>query len=599
MKYFFINLLLLTQSIFCFKKEEPQFIKPTSQFFRITGFINDIHNYSSYFSIEINAKIRNIFSIESTHVHLARFNIYDLEIDKKSGFFYKKITKKIKLIKTQEEEEEEYIKLTDAYEPEKNFLDVLSKRAGPYLIENIVFHLKNMPKKNEIIINIKSRFFIPPFLFQINKEKKMKIDDFDSAFEEKLSILCIINADDSKKFRDYTCITYITNLKNTSFSDKGYVCRCSDAINSNYSIFEKMDSNHDKLLNEEKNKFRNIFEVSNIDNNFEQPYFLHATNEIFYLESNNKKNVDLKLMLSNKHKKILLFLVNKNFSENLLCSVDINQNISTHPSNCVLKRNPNNYIHIMIDITKLKRNFIIKVVYLNIYDQYFQIYKTFITRIFKQLREPRSLQFFPEDCHYIPNFLKQNYDQHLRSINNSLSIEINGKHVINVYVNSNFENATNDIFNTPSYLANYLCGDINKTGKIDFSKIINAKVLYKTLEKEKKMENESEEMTFKSFLLFEFSNISKVKFNYINNSMRNDYSLYTEKSNNGHLWKKFLNIKEDNYNQEFTELETDVGVWIWIWSILALWMLLCFFSLPVKHIFLTKYIYKIFKDKNK
>uniref|UniRef100_A0A0K0DVQ9 EGF-like domain-containing protein n=1 Tax=Strongyloides stercoralis TaxID=6248 RepID=A0A0K0DVQ9_STRER len=590
MKYFFVNFLLLFQFIFCIKEEHPKLNKQTFQSLTISGYLN---GNASELSIEIYAKIRNVFSIESKNVHLTSFNISDMTKVNNIQTFIKKNINKIKLINPKPEEKD-FIKFTNIHVLQKGFHKVLSHNGGPYLIENVVFYLKNinLNNDNEVVINIESSFIIPPFLFQIIK-KKAEIDktNSDKYFNDKISILCYIKSSESKIYETYVCITYITKLKMPTKYGNGYLCRCSNYYKlSPIKIFEKLDSNYNKLLEKEKKKFQSVFNISQVEDVFKPPHFLSTTNEIFHLDGNKKKYIDLKLILNNKYREIFIFIVSKKFSNHLLCSINVINSSNNTSKNCILNKNSQDYIYIKINVTNLEQNLGIKIVYSYTKNQYFQTYKTFITRVFKHLKESRSLHFFYDDCHNIPLFLKKNYDQHLKGINSSLKIEMNGKRIINIYTNSSFKNIIDKKLNVPSQIANILCESIDETKKNYLMKIINTKVIYRIFE------NGKDGIPFKSYLMFEFNNISKIKFNSFKTRKGNDYYLVKEKKDNFRLWKKYLNLDEDAFEEEFVELEENVGVWIWVWSILAIWMLLSFFCLPFKEIFITKYILKILNE---
>uniref|UniRef100_A0A0N5B887 EGF-like domain-containing protein n=1 Tax=Strongyloides papillosus TaxID=174720 RepID=A0A0N5B887_STREA len=587
MKYLFIHFILIIQLIAHVQGDSKKIHKQNLQSLSIYGYINGFGKDKKDVSIEIYAKVRNVFSTESKDVKLALFNVSDFEDPNSKSTFKMKNIKKIELL-NQNSEETTFIHLTDVYVQEKNIHQILSHHVGPYLIENVFFQIRNITNNGTLIINIKSHFLIPPFLFHVTKKKEEKKSD--AYLQDEISIYCEIGDSSSNNKSNFTCITYVTKIKLDSSSTVGYVCRCSSPSITQNDIFKKIDDSYKKSFEKEKSRFRNVFGISQVQSDLRPPYFEYTTNEIMYPSVRKKENITMKLSFIEIYKEVHIYVIRKNLQNLHLCNVTIQKNESYVTINkCTLTEHFKKYIILTLNSSDLEEALGLKIIYVNNNDQYFQTYTTYETHLLENLKKSRSLQFFYDDCHYIYEFLKRNFDEYFESVNSSLTIELDGMKTINVYKNLSLENSKGIQLSYPSTVGNILCGDINKTKKIDLARVVQAKVVYRIFN------NDSKGNLFNSYLMFEFSKISKEKFKFLKNTTTEDYILVKLKSNNAHLWAKYLNLKKDKDKEDFAKIDKRVSIWIWVWSILILWMLLVFFGLPIKDISLVKIFCKIWK----
>uniref|UniRef100_A0A0K0FYA8 EGF-like domain-containing protein n=1 Tax=Strongyloides venezuelensis TaxID=75913 RepID=A0A0K0FYA8_STRVS len=590
MEYLFVHIILIIQLIAHVQGDSTKIHKQNLQSLSIYGYMSGFGKDKIDVSIEIYAKVRNVFSKESNDVKLALFNMSDFKNTASELTFERKNIKKIELL-IQNTEETSFIHLTDVYVQEKNIHKILSHHVGPYLIENVFFQIKKVTAVGTLIINIKSHFLIPPFLFHVTKKKEGK--NSDAYLQDEISIYCKIEGDSSHNQTDFTCITYVTKINLNSSGSLGYVCRCLKPFITQTVIFKKIDDNYKKLFEKEKSTFRNVFGISQVQSDLRPPYFMHTTNEIMYPSVKKKENITMKLSFIGIYTEVNIYLTRKKDQNLFLCKVNIqekNGSINNGSINkCVLKGNSKKYINLTLNSSDLKEALGIKIIYVNNNGQYFQTYTTYRIHLFENLKKSRSLQFFYDDCHYIYEFLKRNFDEYLKGVNSSLTIEIDGMKTVNVYKNLSLENSKGIQLSYPSTVGNIICGNINKTKKIDLARVVQAKVVYRIFN------NDSSGNLFNSYLTFEFSKISKEKFKFLKSTTTEDYILVKSKNNNAHLWAKYLNLKKDKDKEDFAKIDKRVSTWIWIWSTLILWMLLVFFGLPVKDISIVKMFYKIWK----
>uniref|UniRef100_A0A0N4Z5K3 Uncharacterized protein n=1 Tax=Parastrongyloides trichosuri TaxID=131310 RepID=A0A0N4Z5K3_PARTI len=487
--------------------------------------------------------------------------------------------------------EDIFIDISNVLVGEKSFYHILGSRVGPYLLENIFFQTKGFIFSGTLILNIKSSFTIPPFLFQVDVlDEDIKSSDPTKSFHhEKISVACKIK---EQKLFEATCLTFIEQYKEErTQTTHYYTCRCSDLKDIDpIDVFEKLNKTYENLYKEEYEKATKLVQISSVDTHIFLHFKLVPQSITLLAQSQDPEYKFLIDLYNNTY--VTFYLIGKDNYNNLtkICHFSGGYKFTSDQEYARCSLNKNNVekeTKIGIKKEKLQEFAGIKAVYKNSKNEVFEAIKLFNIRKFKNLPVSRSLKFQTSDCHELPEFFERHFDRYIKNTVSTLTIEDEETQFYRtIYIRST-PGVNTSTYGLPSHMANIICGGVGNGSKLFLGQIKSVKLIYR-------MEDISDGVIGKSFYLFHFQKSSKT----IDTVNIEDYLYNREHEDVRKTWEKYLNIYVEQSKYEI--MEQSPGLWIYILGALAVCAMASIFMLPIDLTFLWPIIRALkFKRKKR